>query len=435
MKFKFHLYVQKHHNQTYTVMPVPFYDLATFGSNLEEIKSELAEALTERIQDMSPQALQQLAFDPKLALRKVTVEVRPVDRKKRKKRREQVELTFSLLVKPEEDNQLVVTVPRLGDPPLTFYAYSPAELEDTARVEILGWLDESALEELQQYRHARSESLDTLEVDVELKKAKDRAKFELPPWLGGSSEDSFWALKEIGVNMTAQAAEGRFRRAYHRDDEVAAILQILMSPRHNSPLITGPAESGKTAVIHEVVRRIQQKDCDESLHDREVWLLTSDRIIAGAQFVGTWEERINNIVDECRKLRHILYVPDLAGLLEVGRWSKSDANVGMALKPHIASGEVSIIGETSAERLTMGENVGPSFITLFRRVEVAGLAEDETLSLLSSVARDLERDLNVRVLPDAIQASVQLSRRFWPYRAFPGKAVRLLEETTADITR
>ena len=83
----------------------------------------------------------------------------------------------------------------------------------------------------------------------------------------------------------------------------------------------------------------------------------------------------------------------------------------------------------------MGENVGPSFVNLFRRVEIGGLGEDETLSLLSNVARDLERDLNMRVQPDAIQASVGLSRRFWPYRAFPGKAIRLLEETAADINR
>ncbi len=275
-----------------------------------------------------------------------------------------------------------------------------------------------------------------VEVEAEVKKAKDRARDDLPSLFDRHTpEEEFWALKEVGVNMTTQATEGRFRRAYHREDQVEALLQILLSPRHNSALITGPSESGKTAVIHEVIRRIVSKDCDEALHNRQVWLITPDRIIAGAQFVGTWEERINNIVDECRKLRHILYVPDLPGLLEVGRWSKSDANVGMALKPHIATGEVIIMGETSADRLTMGENVGPAFINLFRRVEVAGMSEDETLSVLSSVARDLEHDLNARVLPDAIQASVGLSRRFWPYRAFPGKAIRLLEETAADVIR
>ncbi len=435
MKFKFHLYVQKHQNQTYTVTPIPFYDMTGFGPNLEEVKAELVEAIQARIADMPAGMLQHLEFDSGLGMRKVQVEIRPIDRKKRKKRREQVTLLFSLVVKPDEDGQLVVTVPRLGSPPLSFYAFNAAELEETARTEISAWLDDETLEDLQLFRHARSEFLEMLEVDVEVKKVNERTKDDLASFFDRSTSEDFWALSEIGVNMTAQAAENRFRRAYHRDAEVEALLHILSGSRHNSALITGPTESGKTAVIHEVIRRIHAGDTDDVLRDRQVWLLTPDRIIAGAQFVGTWEERLNDIVDECRKRRHILYVPDLPGLLEVGRWSKSDANVAMALKPHLASGEVTILGETSPERLTMGENVGPSFMTLFRRVEVAGMSEDETLSLLSNVARDLERDLNVRVLPDAIQTSVVLSRRFWPYRAFPGKAIRLLEEATADLAR
>ncbi|MBN2306020.1 MAG: ATP-dependent Clp protease ATP-binding subunit, partial [Anaerolineae bacterium] len=435
MKFKFHLYVQKHTNHTYTAIPLPYWDLSAYGPNLEEVKVELAEAIKERVEDTPPHLLQHLEFDAGLSLRKVDVAVRPMDRKKHKKRREQVQMVFSLLVKPDEDKQLLVTVPRLGQPPLTFYAYNWDELEDTARTEIITWMDDETLDSLQQYQHARGEFLETVEVDAEVKKAKDSARHEMPSFFDRSDDDNFWALKEVGIEITAQAAEGRFRRAYHREDEVEAILQILMSSRHNSVLVTGPAEVGKTAVIQEVVRRIQNKDCDEALHNRKVWLITPDRIIAGAQYVGTWEDRINNIVDECRKERHILYVPDLPGLLEVGRWSKSDANVAMALKPHIASGEVIMIGEASPTRLTMGENAGPNFMNLFRRMDLGSMSEEETLAVLGSVSRDLERDFNVRVLPDAIRASVSLSRRFWPYRAFPGKAIRLLEETATDITR
>jgi len=438
MDFKFHLYIRKHANNTYTVTPIPFYDLTVFGPNIEELKRDLQAAVKERLEAMAPAALEQVQFDPQMSLRKVEVVLRPVDRKNRKKRREQVPLIFSLLVKPDPDSeQLIVSVPRLGTPPLTFYAYSRAELDTTAQQEIAAWLDDDTLEDLQQYRHARSEYLEVLEVEAEIRKAKDRSDSSgrFMPGLSDSSEESHWALKEVGIDITAQAAEGRFRRAYHRDKEVEDILHILKGQRHNSVLVTGPSESGKTAVINEVIRRINSKDCDEALHGRSVWLITPDRIIAGAQFVGTWEERLNNIVDECRKKRHILYMPDLPGFLEVGRWSKSDANVAMALKPHIIAGDVTIIGESSPERLTMGENTGPSFINLFRKVEVEALSEEETLLLMGNVARDLERDLNIRVLPDAYQTAVQLSRRFWPYRSFPGKAIRLLEETATDIAQ
>lgn len=437
MQFKFHLYVQKHKNHTYTVTPIPFYDLTQFGPNLHEIKQDLAAALKERIESTPPARLSQLEYDSSLMMRKVHVEIRPIDRKKRKKRREQVQIIFSLLVRTDDDKQLVVMVPRLGSPPLTFYAYNWSELEDTARTEILSWLDDITLEDLQQFRHARSEFLEDLEVDAQVKKPKEKDSGDDLLSFGRDSADdeNFWALKEVGINISAQVRENRFRRAYHREDEVEATLQILMNPRHNSVLVTGPSESGKTAVVHEVFRRLVNEECDEALHGRDIWLLTPDRLIAGAQFVGTWEERVNNIVDECRRLRHILYVPDLPGLLEIGRWSKSDSNVAMALKPHIASGEVTLIGETAPDRLTMGENIGPSFMNLFRRVDVAGMSEEETLSLMTNVARDLEREMNVRVLPDAGQAAVQLARRFAPYRAFPGKAIRLLEETAADVNR
>jgi hypothetical protein len=165
MDFKFHLYVQKHENQTYTVTPVPFYDLTTYGPNFEEIKSELAEAIQSAWKGWRrPCSRPGLRCQPDHA--QGDVELRPVDRKSNKKRREQVQILFSLLVKSDEDKQLVVTVPRLGDPPLMFYVYNWAELEDTARTEIISWLDDETLEACSNYHHARSEYLDTLDVEA-----------------------------------------------------------------------------------------------------------------------------------------------------------------------------------------------------------------------------------------------------------------------------
>ncbi|MBN1966001.1 MAG: AAA family ATPase [Anaerolineae bacterium] len=434
MEFKFHLYVQRHHNRTYTVVPLPFYDMTVYGINLEELKSDLAEALTERIKDIAPQHLHHLEFDSGLSLHKIQVEVRPLDRKTRKKRREQVRLMFSVLVTKEEDGQLLVTVPKVGNPPLTFYVYQWDELQPTGATELTAWLDGLALDQLLDYQHARSETLDTLEIDVPVRKAKNAASGER----GGPFDDEprFWALRETGINMTAQASEGRFRKTYRRDEVVESILQTLAAPRNNCVLITGPSEVGKTAVVHEVVRRIQRKDGGHSvLKDREVWMLTPDRLIAGAQYIGTWEERLKDIVAEARQNQHILFVEDLPGLIEIGRWSKSDQNVAQALKPHIESGEIVLFGEANEDRLRMGEAMASGFVNLFRRVRLEPLSEDETLSVLGYVARDLERELSLRIEPSAVEAVVELTRRFLPYRSFPGKAVRLLESTAADAKK
>lgn len=435
MKFQFHLYVQKHFNRTYTVTPLPFHDMTAYGNNLEEIRAELTEALQERIAEMSPLALHRLEYDSSVYLHKVTVEMRPIDPKKRNKRREKVRLGFCLLVTPQEDGQLYVQVPRLGQSGPTFYVFDRNELQEQAQVEVSAWLDGSTLEQLQSYQYTRSETLELLEFEVAIKKVKERNKPGDSHSPFGKPEENFWALKDIGINMTAQAAEGRFRRAYRRDEQVEELMQILMSPRNNSVLLVGPSEAGKTAIVHELVRRIQRGDCPEPLQGRQVWMLSPDRIIAGAQYIGTWEERINNIMDECRKKQHILFVEDLPGLLEIGRWSKSDHNVALAIRPHLASGEVIMLGEGLPDRVQMGDNLGPSFMNAFRRVEISAMNEEETSAVLNNVARDIERELDLRILPEANEAVVQLARRFLPYRAFPGKAVRLLEETAAEVNQ
>ena len=191
MEFTFHLFVQKHANRTYTVTPLPFFDLTAYGINLNEIKRDLAEALAERIKEIPARNLHSLEFDSSITLRKVKVELRPIDRKTRKKRREQVKLMVSLLVKKDDDGQLIVSVPKLGTPPLVFYAYNWGELESTAVHELTAWFDDMTLEQLLDFQHARTETLETLSVDVTLRKPKEEPEGEGPH---SGTAQRFWAV-------------------------------------------------------------------------------------------------------------------------------------------------------------------------------------------------------------------------------------------------
>lgn len=438
MKFKFHLYVQKHKNRTYTVTVLPFYDITAYGINMTEIREELSETVIERIKQTPPHQLHLYEYDSSMYMHKVQVEVRPMDRKKRNRRREKVKLLFSLLVHPQEDNQLYVTVPRLGRNGPSFYVYDRSELQDQATIELASWLDSYTLAQLMEFQYSRRESLDSLEVEVSLKKQKQKDKEDdglTDAFRRDRDEDRFWALKEIGVSLTAQIQEKRHRKAYHREEIVEQALHTLAQQRNNSLVLMGPSESGKTAIVEELVYRITNGDCPDELAEREVWMLTPDRIIAGAQYIGTWEERIQDLVNECRKKQHILYVNDLPGLLEIGRWSKSDNNVGQALRPYVASGEVIIMGEATPDRMHLGERLGAAFINLFRQLDVSPMSEDEALQVLNNVSRDLEQEYNLRVEPSAVSTSIQLARRFLPYRSFPGKSVRLLEEAVGEVSR
>ena len=426
MHLTIRLFVQRHENRTYTVSVPIFAGLAAYGPTLEECKKEVAEALAKRLADVDHDLLHVYAFKPNQSLEKVAVELRPTDQNSRR-RRNTVKLSVSLLLSPEEDGQILISAPRLRQPPLTFYVARREELAEVAQLELAQYFHEEPVEAILALQASRYETLDTLEVEFRPKKATDKEDEQ--------EEEKFWALKASGVNLTAQAAEGQLRRAFRRDQLVEQVLGALAGDRRPSLLLVGPSSAGKTAVAHEVARRIRKKECAEALHDRQIWALTADSLIAGCSYIGQWQDKLNDLVREVRKKRHILFVEDVAALAEAGRWSKGDENMAEFLKPHLLSGDVVLIGETSPERLRRLEQLAPGFAAQFRTIEISPTSETDTLSILAALARELERAEDIRIEPSAIEAAVELTTRFLPYRAQPGKAVALVEQMAGDAGR
>ena len=442
---KFRLFVQRHDNGTYTVTvpgidnvwPADGWDddlpetprLAAHALALEEAKEDVRAALEKWLATADPASLANYGnYHPEQCLEKVDVELRPSDRRGRK-RHDKVRMRFSLLVTPA-DGQFLVRVPKLLDPPLAFYCYSLEELPEAAGRELAAYFSDISLEDLLPFQYQRQEVLDEVQVSfTPLKPQKERKRSHL------EADTEHWALKASGVNLSARVGEGSVRRAFRRDREVAEILGILAGERANSVLLVGPSGAGKTAILHEVVRRLRDESCPAALRDRQVWYTTANQLMAGCAYMGEWQGKLQDIVDEVKRARHLLYVDDVTGLMEAGRWSKGDENMAQFLKPFLADGTLVLLGESTPERHQAGEVKDPAFLGLFRTLRVEETNEETTLSILGAVAAGLEREFGVRIEPGAGEAVVELTRRFEPYRAFPGKAIAVLERIAADAGR
>jgi ATP-dependent Clp protease ATP-binding subunit ClpC len=200
-------------------------------------------------------------------------------------------------------------------------------------------------------------------------------------------------------------------------------------------ILIGPSGVGKTAIVHEVVRRITHKQCPEALLRREIWSVTGSSLIAGSKYLGEWEARLTNVVAEVRRKRHILFVEDIGDLVDAGRTEGSQSNIAEFLRPYLQTGDVIMIGESTPERLRYSERRGPGFVSQFRSIAVEPTAETHTLSILSAISHDVEQKNEVRILPAAIEGAMELTERFLPYRAQPGKAIHLLEQMLGDYAR
>ncbi len=154
--------------------------------------------------------------------------------------------------------------------------------------------------------------LSTLEVTIDI------PKLYTPPTetffaLLGSSEtvDGAEELERVGRSLHAMYPDD-LAHAIHRDEEVAELTKFSSAGDLRPVLLVGKRSVGKTAVIHEFVRRRldRRRSSEKTMHVEpgtgvtdltgEVWLISPQRLISGMSYLGQWEGRLLAILKRQR---------------------------------------------------------------------------------------------------------------------------------------
>ena len=234
-------------------------------------------------------------------------------------------------------------------------------------------------------------------------------------------------LDELGVDLSRRE-DGRIDG---REELVQRVLETLGAPGRSSVLLVGPPDVGKSALVHEIARRVATGACPESLRGRRVFRLSANELIAGAQYIGQWQDRARQLV-QAASSGAVVAMGDPMGVIDAGRWSKSDSGLARYLRPYVESGEITLICESTPDQLSAAQRQEPSFVAVFHRVDVEEPGPEAVGPIVAAAAAHLGASAGVAVDAAGVDASVELTRRFEPYRGFPGKAVRLVEDAVRE---
>jgi ATP-dependent Clp protease ATP-binding subunit ClpC len=428
MLARLYLHVRPFPNGRVVITPVKFADLEADGPTVEEVRRIVVDRLTER--------LRKLTVDDRTALlRPHTAELERVDVDILLSRRTEDRLTLPVGV--------VVLSFDPGDSGTAYVAFASVtpsfRAEGRDRAEVLARLTAKLGKRLAKWVlergviHGEPEGATLEWVDLAV-------PLDGEPAAAGTPGAHF--LGEVGRQLTAGPASDH-PCVDRRDPLVDRVLGALALPDRSSVMLVGPRDVGKTAIVNEVARRLVTGQVPASLVGRELWEVTANELIAGAQYTGQWQERGRRLVEQAQARRAVLAMGDPAGILDAGRWSQSDNNLSRLLRPHMERGALTLICECTAEALAAARLQEPSFIDAFHRVDVSEPGVEETREILSAAARRFGDAHTVAADDAALASMIELTRRFEPYRGFPGKAVRLLEETgraavqsgAAEVTR
>ncbi|HLZ09351.1 MAG TPA: AAA family ATPase, partial [Chloroflexota bacterium] len=212
-------------------------------------------------------------------------------------------------------------------------------------------------------------------------------------------------------------------------DAEADELQRLLDAGDNRPvLLVGPRLAGKTALIHEYVRRTAAAREAQFKNSRNTWLLAPARLISGMSYVGQWENRLLAIVKEARKREHLLYFDDLIGMFRAGQSACSSLNVAQVLKPYIERRDIRLLAEITPEAHRVLRERDRGLADLFHIVPVMEMSAETTLKVLVGVQRQLEDRERCKFELEVLPTVLDLERRYDRDTSFPGKGAHFLQQ-------
>ena len=243
-------------------------------------------------------------------------------------------------------------------------------------------------------------------------------------------------LAKLGRNLTAEAREGKLDPVIGRNKEIQETSEILSRRTKNNPVLVGDAGVGKTAVVEGLAQAIVNGDVPAAIKNKEIISIDISGLEAGTQYRGSFEENVQNLVNEVKAAGNIiLFFDEIHQILGAGSTGGDSGSKGLAdiLKPALSRGELTVIGATTQDeyRNTILKNA--ALARRFNEVKVNAPSAEDTYKILQGI-RDLYQQHHNVILPDEVlKAAVDYSVQYIPQRSLPDKAIDLVDVTAAHL--
>ncbi|VHI79735.1 ATP-dependent Clp protease ATP-binding subunit [Streptococcus pyogenes] len=243
-------------------------------------------------------------------------------------------------------------------------------------------------------------------------------------------------LTQLGTNLTQEARQGHLDPVIGRNKEIQDTAEILARRTKNNPVLVGDAGVGKTAVIEGLAQAIVNGDVPAAIKNKEIVSIDISSLEAGTQYRGSFEETIQNLIQEVKEAGNIiLFFDEIHQIVGAGATSSDSGSKGLAdiLKPALSRGELTLIGATTQDeyRNTILKNA--ALARRFNEVKVNAPSAEDTFHILMCIHNLYEQHHHITLPDNVLKAAVDYSIQYIPQRSLPDKAIDLLDMTAAHL--
>lgn len=295
---------------------------------------------------------------------------------------------------------------------LWFSFHEESKLKELATHYVREAVQGSSPAEVSRFLHAGGFTLEEIAIPVPReRKSTQQRRYE--------------SLETVAEALGERSLRRQFPRAWERDTEIGELVNRVQRDRANVLLVGAPGV-GKTSILVSATREIERQ-IESGEERRRFWLTSGSRLIAGTPYLGQWEERLEEAMQELQSFQGVLCVESLLELLRLGGHDAGDS-VGAFLVPYMSHREVQVVAEATPQELDACRRLLPGLADAFNILHVESMNTARSLRVLGRIAQSGARNHRVETGNDTVDTIFRLFRRFRPYDAFPGKAASFTAE-------
>ncbi len=242
----------------------------------------------------------------------------------------------------------------------------------------------------------------------------------------------FPTLAGLAEELVEKAFRRRLRPVLSRGPLDPAERDLLEREFPPSLLLVGGPGVGKSTWVRGLAEYYARRRREKATKPPpRIWRIPGEQFIAGMVYLGQWQKRVLDIIQELRYEGDYLYVDRLMSIV---RPQSDGVAVADLMLPALQAEEVSIIAECSESELQRVRERSPGFLSPIRIIRVEEISRDQMSALVPTYLARMAPWLSLE--PLALQRALRFLAHFQRHLYFPGKVFLfldwLIEQTKTD---
>ncbi len=253
------------------------------------------------------------------------------------------------------------------------------------------------------------------------------------PKFGGIGRD--WAfgftplLDRIGLNISLAISKHGAHFGWLMESETVKAIETAFSNHAKAIILVGPDGIGKTNSVYALAQKLIEGKTVKALAYHQIIEVNATDILSRARRPGELEHIMISVANEASHAGHIiLFLDDAQLFLNSGTGSFDASQILLSI---IQGSSLPIILAMTPNDFQRLKATNQSLANLLTPVMMQELPEADIIRILEDTAVGLENQHHILIAYEALKEAYRLSGRYNSDEAYPGKAIKLLEQAVS----